>query len=247
MRIVRCLVAGLLAFAVAAGSCRAESVITSADDQGPAQTASTPAGGKGRIVMVLSGRNGPVGLEPVTDALVKLGYYTVLLDGNDILRDDLGDRGQLPLAIRRAQKSDKALPGKAAVIGFSQGGGGALAYATRLPDLVAVVIAYYPKTDFIEAYGGYDKFVGGFRVPTLILAGGADTFYNCCRIATMRQIEATARKLGAPVDLVVYPDAYHGFNLGSHYRPADAADAWARVTTLLREYLGDGTQRPGNR
>jgi pimeloyl-ACP methyl ester carboxylesterase len=209
-------------------------------DFAPAQTEYLPPAGKGRVVVVLSGHSGPSQYKPIAAEVATLGYYTVLLDGKDILAEDQHGGERLQAAILRAQKSPSALPGKVAVIGFSQGGGGALTYATRLPDLVAIVVAWYPQTDFITRHTDYKTYVGRMKVPALILAGEKDNYYDCCVIESMRALEASARELGTPLDLVVYPEANHGFNLpaGLGYRAADTADAWGRSTALLRQYLG---------
>jgi pimeloyl-ACP methyl ester carboxylesterase len=55
-------------------------------------------------------------------------------------------KGNLRRVIEQAQGSPNAIPVKAAVIGFSMGGGGALAYAASMPDLVSAVAAFYPQT-----------------------------------------------------------------------------------------------------
>jgi dienelactone hydrolase len=213
---------------------------TAPDDSAPAQTEYLPPAGKGRVVVVLSGHSGPYQYKPIAAEVAKLGYYTVLLDGKDILAADQHGGERLEAAILRAQQTPNALPGKVAVIGFSQGGGGALTYATRLPDLVAIVVAWYPQTNFITRYSDYKTYVGRMKVPTLILAGEKDNYHDCCLIESMRVLEASARELGTPLDLVVYPEANHGFNLpaGLGYRADDAADAWGRSTALLRQYLG---------
>jgi alpha-beta hydrolase superfamily lysophospholipase len=205
----------------------------------PAQTEYPPPAGTGRVVIVLSGAGGPVSFQPIAAELAKLGYDTVLLDGNDVSMSGGYGGGRLKAAILRAQQSPSALPGKVAVVGFSLGGGEALTYATRLPDLVAVVVAWYPLTRYIETD---DKaYVGGMKVPTLILAGGRDDFYDCCTIESMRALEAAARELGTPLDLVVYPEADHGFNIPSfgRYRPGDSADGRRRTAALLQQYLSE--------
>jgi len=232
-------VAGLAAVVLlAAGGCGDRGVESAPEIAAPAQTEYLPPAGKGRIVIVLSGRSGPRSFRPIAAELAALGYYTVLLDGNDVPGWDEDGGTQLKATILRAQQSASALPGKAAVVGFSLGGGGALTHATRLPDLVAAVVAWYPTTYYIASEKTY---VAQIKVPTLILAGGKDRYGNCCMIDTMRALETAARELGKPLDLVVYPEADHGFNLRvlSTYRPDDAADGLRRTATMLRQYLGE--------
>ena len=199
--------AALPAFAI-------DSVFTPAGAEGPAQTAHAPAKGPGPVVILLSGASGPNSYQSYSGDVSRLGYYAVLLDGNHILtrqltrqQDGLANLGPVNLrkAIERAQGSPHAIPGKAVVIGFSMGGGGAIAHAVTLPELV--------------------------------LAGGQDTYRNCCLIESMRAMESAAKEINARFELVVYPEAKHGFNLeGSAYRRADEQDAWRRTLEMLRQY-----------
>jgi dienelactone hydrolase len=50
---------------------------------------------------------------------------------------------------------------------------------------------------------------------------------------------ATAKQLGAPFDLVVYPGAGHDFNWPSsgNYNKNAADDSWRRTLAALRRYL----------
>jgi dienelactone hydrolase len=51
-------------------------------------------------------------------------------------------------------------------------------------------------------------------------------------------MEAGAKEGGKPFELVVYPNAHHGFNLATRrgYRDEDAADAWQRTIKMLSQY-----------
>jgi dienelactone hydrolase len=71
----------------------------------------------------------------------------------------------------------------------------------------------------------------------LVLAGGADTYHDCCLIGTMRAMENAARERRANFALVVYPEAGHGFNLRTGLRPADAEDAWRRANEMVRAHF----------
>ncbi len=76
-----------------------------------------------------------------------------------------------------------------------------------------------------------------FRVPVLVLAGERDRYHDCCLIESMRDLAATAQECQVPFQLVVYPNAGHGFNLAvPAYRAEDAADAWRRTTEMLAQY-----------
>jgi pimeloyl-ACP methyl ester carboxylesterase len=219
---------------LATAACGTGGVTSAAGPEGPAQTAYAPPAGKGPIVVVLSGHSGPGLYHGYAAELSRLGYYTVLLDGKDILTREQDGAANLRKAIERAQRSSQAIPGKAAVIRFSQGGGGALAHGANMPDLVSTVVAYYPQTGFVS---DMRRLAARFQVPVLVLAGEADRYHNCCPIESMRAMETAAGERRTPFELVVYPYADHGFNLRtSAYRGEDGADAWRRTTEALRRY-----------
>jgi dienelactone hydrolase len=225
--------ASLLVAAALAGCSGAMTSAAGAD--GPAQTAYPPPAGTGPVVVLLSGHSGPAYYQPIAAAVAKLGYYAVLLDGKDILTRDKDGRGNLRKAIERAQGSPRAVAGKAAVIGFSRGGGGALVFAADMPELVSAVVAYYPQTNFVS---DASTIAERFRVPVLVLAGQRDSYHGCCLVDSMRAMEQGARRRSAQFELVVYPYAEHGFNLpgSGNYRGDDEADAWSRTVEMLRQH-----------
>ena len=204
---------------------------------GDTEIESAPPSGPGRVVIVISGSEGPDPLKDYAQKIAQLGYDTFVIDGRAILSADLHGGERLQQLIAKAQSSHNALPGKVAVIGFALGGGGALLYAERQSDAVATVIAYYPATVFIAKVGGMKSFVGKFQVPLLAFAAGQDTAKDCCLLATIKDMQATAKDLGKPMELVVYPNADHNFSAGPNYRADDAADAWRRTTDVLHQYL----------
>lgn len=235
--------AGLVAFlllpAFAGGG-----VFTAPSPDGPAQTVFAPAGGSaGPVVLVLSGRSGPELYRAFAEDICSLGYYTVLLDGNDMINAEHTGQANFAKALERTRHAQGALPGKVAVIGFSLGGGGALNHATCLPENVSMVVAYYPFTrTWAKNPGGLAK---RFQVPVLLLQGTRDHQDNdCCVVETARALEAEARAQNATFELVVYPDAEHGFNLARDaqgktlkaYREGDAKDAWKRTVEMLKRW-----------
>jgi hypothetical protein len=203
------------------------------------ETDLTPPSGRGRVVVVLSGSEGPDGLKDYAARVAQLGYYTVLLDGKAILAVDRQGDTRLHDVIAKALGSPNALPGKVAVIGFALGGGGALAYAEPDSQSVAAIIAYYPATSFVDKFGGMKAVVAKFEVPLLAFAAAKDTVKNCCLLETIQKMKATAAALGKPMDLVVYPEADHGFIGGPNYRANDADDAWKHTVDVLHQALGD--------
>jgi dienelactone hydrolase len=128
-----------------------------------------------------------------------------------------------------------ALPGKAAVVGFSLGGGMALYYASQWPDLVAGVVAWYPATTFIKDVPG---FAARLKVPVLMFAGEKDTFRNCCLVENARNLAAAAKAAGQPFELVTYPKTDHDFvKDGAHYNADSYKDAFQRTSARLKDYL----------
>lgn len=96
----------------------APGVSTGAGLDGPAQTAYAPASERAPVVVLISGQTGPASYQTYASEVARLG--------------------NLRKTIERAQRSPNAVPGRTAVIGFFLGGGGALAYATTLPDLLSL-------------------------------------------------------------------------------------------------------------
>ena len=197
--------------------------------------------GKGRVVVVVSGHSGPGNYAYVAKDLAEQGYYAVLVDGNDFpFIKRAGGEALLKGVITRSQQSPHALPGKVAVVGFSLGGASTLTYTTRMPELVSAVVVYYPATQHIWNPA---NFVSEIKVPTLMFAGGRDTYKNCCLIETARKLADAAKKSEGKVMLEVfeYPNAEHGFIIKSikAWSPTDAADAFRRTLSHLRQYSGE--------
>lgn len=241
-RIATVLFIGWIFAVIAALASAAAGVSTEAGTEGPAQTAYAPDTGHGPVIIVISGQSGPNSYQSYAAELAKLGYYSVLLTGKDILNPELTGEANLKKAIDRAQRSPHAVPGKTAVIGFSLGGGGALYNATPLSDLVSVVVAYYPYTKTWAKKMGW--FAKRFQVPVLVLAAQRDRYMDCCVVESMQAMEAASKQSGKQFKLVVYPEANHGFNLqtgakgepASAYRREDDRDAWRRTVEMLKLY-----------
>jgi dienelactone hydrolase len=212
------------------------------ESKGPPCEIFPPAGGKGAIVIVASGYSGPGFYRDFSAKLAALGYYTVLLDGKDLI--DPGRMGlivpgaeNLQAVIADSKSSPQAIPGKVSLVGFSIGGAGVLRYGANLKDQVSAVVAYYPAI----ATTGWDMrtFAKGFQTPVLLLAGAQDQYEGCCLIESMRELAKAPKSV--PFEYVEYPDAGHCFNLDIDvpvftYRPQDAADAWARTVSFLNRF-----------
>lgn len=223
-----------IAFGSALASMALASLAVRAQGEGPAQEVFLPKSQKGPVVVVISGQTGTPNYRSYASQVAALGYYTVLIDGKDILTRQQDGAANLRSVIVKAQAAPNGAPGKVMVIGFSQGGGGVLAHAVAMPELVSAAVAYYPATSWAKNFAGV---VGRIQVPFLVLAAERDRYNDCCLIAQMREMESIAKARQLPLELVVYPQAEHGFNLdGRLYRADDSADAWRRTTEMLAKH-----------
>ena len=211
-----------------------------AEDALPAQTEFEPPNGKGRVVVVISGQTGPDNYAYYAKDLAEKGYYAVLVDGNNFWIKGGGGETLLAGVITRAQQSPHAMPGKAAVIGFSLGGASSLTYATRMSELVSAVVVSYPDTKYVT---NADYFVSKMKVPTLVFAGGRDTYKDCCLIETARKLAtaAKAREVKPILELVEYPYAEHGWTIKSvkAYNSDITAEGLQRTLDFLRQRAGE--------
>jgi carboxymethylenebutenolidase len=115
--------------------------------------------------------------------------------------------------------------GKAALVGFSNGGILATGASTLDSKITAAVIYY-----------GTDPWPLGVRAkrfpPLLVLHGDADQIIP---VEEGKELAAEAKALGAPVDLVIYPGESHGF--GADFEKKNATDALNRTIAFLRKQL----------
>jgi carboxymethylenebutenolidase len=121
-----------------------------------------------------------------------------------------------------------------AVLGFCMGGMYALKAAAS--DRFDRAVAFYGMIRVPEGWQGpglaEPLATAGAVCPTLAIFGGADPFTPAADIEALR----TAWADRADCEVVVYPEAQHGFVHDADrdaHRADDAADAWARVLTFL--------------
>jgi len=223
------------------------SVCASAQDApnagGHPQEEFVPQSGQGRVVLVISGQTGMSGYRATAQQVADAGFDVVLVDGNDFwIKDTRKAWTDLRAIITRAQAGPHALPGKVGVIGYSLGGGSALAYTARMPDLVAAVVAGYPLTAYIQDPA---DFVSKLKVPVQIYAGTADIYKNCCLIEKARALAEAAKATTPPIlTLHEYNGVGHGFNLPTAPRKDLAAgeDAMQRTLAEMKRALGEAGQ-----
>jgi carboxymethylenebutenolidase len=112
--------------------------------------------------------------------------------------------------------------GKVGVIGFCLGGRVAYAAATR-------GIAVDASVPFYGA--GIDEKLGMPSCPTLMFFGGKDKYIPPDAVERVRAHHGD--------DVVVYPDAEHGFmrDGSDSFAPDAAEDAWSRTLSFLGEHL----------
>jgi len=127
--------------------------------------------------------------------------------------------------------------GRLAVTGFCRGGRQTWLYAAHNPHLKAAAAWYGPikgPTSPIQPQTVLD-IVDQIKCPVLGQYGGQDTSIP---VADVREAEAKAKAAGKTVEIVIYPDAPHGFNADYRpsYRATDAAMAWNRMLTWFRTY-----------
>jgi dienelactone hydrolase len=199
-----------------------------------AQEEIAPPQGKGHVVVFISGMAGIKHDKVLAQAIAALGYDVAVYDGREL---EKSSSVAFRTAIQNAQQMPHALPGKVALVGVSLGGGFALAFGSRWPDLVAVDIVWYPATGFVNKIPG---FAGRITVPVLMFAGESDHYMDCCLIGTARSLAADAAAVHAPFELITYPGADHDFiKGGSNYNPTAYNDALEHTTAKLKATFGD--------
>lgn len=226
---------GVLAFSAATGAQTAPPGVASVE---------APPDGSGPVLVLLTGVDGAPNHRGQAQAFARAGWLVHVVDSNTLMGGDTAAslRGLLQRSLAQSPQQSPQQPPRAALVGYSLGGWIVLAFGNRMPDLVSAAVAYYPST---TRAGDPEAFLSRppVGVPTLMLAGVKDTYMNCCTIERARAIAAAAALpgVGAPISLVEYPQADHGFVLPAYppvYRPVDEADAFARAVGHLRTAAG---------
>jgi carboxymethylenebutenolidase len=123
------------------------------------------------------------------------------------------------------------------VIGFCRGGRQTWLYAAHSPHLRAAVAFYGPlggNPSPIQPQTAMDL-AADIKCPLLGLYGGQD---QSIPVDAVRQAEAKAKAAHKTVEIVVYPDAPHGFHADYRpsYRQADAEDGWKRTLAWFHRF-----------
>lgn len=194
-------------------------------------------------------------IKDVCRRLAKLGYLAVapevyariadmskLTDASQIVRDvvskapDATVLSDLDAAVAWAG-ANKGDARRLAVTGFCRGGRNTWLYAAHNPALKAAVAWYGPikgQPSAIQPKTALDV-AGELKCPLLGMYGAKD---DGIPQADVREAEAKAKAAGKTVEIVVFPDAGHGFH--ADYRPsynaADAEDGWKRMLAWFKRY-----------
>jgi carboxymethylenebutenolidase len=143
----------------------------------------------------------------------------------------------LDATLRWAGKSSSGDARHAAITGFCWGGRIVWLYAAHSPQLKAGVAWYGRLTG--QASELQPKYpldvVADLKAPVLGLYGGKDQGIPPEDVEKMRAALAATKN---PSEIVVFPEAPHGFlaDYRPSYRPAEAADGWARCLAWFRQH-----------
>jgi len=172
------------------------------------------------------------------------GYVTLAIDlyrgkvattpelAHEIMRGVPEDRAKRDLhaAFEFLSSQPNVKKARIAAIGWCMGGGYALDVALQEPTLRADVINYgHLATDPAS--------INKINAPILGLFGGQD---HGITVDDVKTFEQALKQNGKKVDIVIYPDAGHGFenpNNKDGYRAQDTADAWTRTVNFLSSTL----------
>lgn len=148
--------------------------------------------------------------------------------------------GDVAAAVDWAKTRPNARKDRVGVTGWCWGGSSTIHIAAANPDMKAAVAWYGPPA---RPYKGRSGDVTGFdvakdiKVPFLGLFGETDQ--NPKPEDAKRFGELVKQAGNRNVEIVVYPEAPHGFHADYRpsYRAAAAADAWKRCTDWFKKHL----------
>lgn len=145
--------------------------------------------------------------------------------------------GDLDATVAWGTNAGKGDAGRLAVMGWCRGGRAVWLYDAHRSDLKAAVAWYGPlggERTAIQPRTAGDV-AGEVHAPLLALYGGADTGIP---VASVEKARDAAKAAGKSVELVVYPDAPHGFHADYRpsYRKEAAEDGWRRALAFLKAH-----------
>jgi carboxymethylenebutenolidase len=181
-------------------------------------------------------------LAVATEYYARIGDLSKMTDVKQILSEvirkapDAQYMSDLDSTAAWAQQHDGSAT-RLGVVGFCRGGRQTWLYAAHNPRLKAAVAFYGPiggEASPIQPQTVLD-IAGQIECPLLGLYGGQDQGIS---VESVRQAEAKAKAAHKIIDIVIYPDAPHGFHADYRpsYRQADAEDAWKRMLTWFHRF-----------
>jgi carboxymethylenebutenolidase len=195
-------------------------------------------------------------MKDICRRIAKVGYYAVVpdlytrkadltkvTDMKDIMpivnsKYDTELVSDYDATVAYAAASGKADTNRMAVTGFCRGGRTTLVYAASNPKLKAAAAWYGPVGGQANEYTPKTAMerVGEIKVPVLGLYGGKDAGIP---VEQVQKFFDALKAQGTPAELVVYPDAGHGFNADfrpDNYRKADSDEAWGKMLAWFKKY-----------
>ena len=177
------------------------------------------------------------------ELFARQGDVSKMTDVNEILTKvvskvpDAQVMSDLDASANWAAKASHGDVSRIAIAGFCWGGRIVWLYAAHNPKLKTGA-AWYGRlegaTNALTPKNPID-YAGAFNTPIIGFYGGKDTGIPQESIDKMR---IALQVVGNPSEIVVYPDAQHGFN--ADYRPsynqADAQDAWKKMLAWFKKY-----------
>lgn len=174
--------------------------------------------GEGYVALAVDLYHGKVATDPETAHELMRG-----------LPQDQGVR-DLVAAVNYLEARKDVNPRRVGAVGWCMGGTYAMQLAIAAPSLKAVAINYGAlATDKSDLAKIHAAILGNFGAQDQGIPPEA-----------VHKFEASMRSLGHPVDAKIYSDAGHAFENSNNkggYRPADAADAMARMDHFFAEHL----------
>jgi carboxymethylenebutenolidase len=226
------------------------------DGEIPAYRAMPDKGGPFPVVLVVQEIFGVhEHIKDVCRRFAKLGYLAVapemyarqgdvskLTDIQEIISKvvskvpDAQVMSDLDAAVAWAKKSGKGDTAKLAITGFCWGGRIVWLYAAHNPNLKAGVAWYgrlIGQADELHPKHPVDL-AGDLKAPVLGLYGGKDAGIP---VSTVEQMRKAVKDANKTAEIVVYPDAQHGFH--ADYRPSynkeRAEEGWKRLLEWFKK------------
>ena len=233
-----------------------EVTIPVSDGQIPAYRAMPDSGGPFPTVLVVHEIFGVhEHIRDICRRLAKLGYFAVspalFAREGDVAQ--MSSQDQIMATVRTvpdsqvasdldataawAKSTGKADTDRLAITGFCWGGRQVWLYAAHNRAVKAAAAWYgvldWPKSD--KAPANPIDLVSSIDVPVLGLYGGADAGIPRAHIEALRDALKAA---GKNSEIIIYPDAGHGFNADYRpsYRPAAAKDAWQHMLSWFKSH-----------